>query len=120
MSSPSERMSPEERRAGASLASIVALRMLGLFLILPVFSVYAKTLPGGDNLALVGFALGAYGLTQAVFQIPFGIASDLWGRKLVIVIGLLLFALGSFVAAWAPDMNWIIVGRVLQGAGAIS
>ena len=88
MSSPvSDRMSPEERRAGASLASIFALRMLGLFLILPVFSVYAKTLPGGDNLALVGFALGAYGLTQAFFQIPYGIASDIWGRKLVIVIG---------------------------------
>ena len=91
-----DRMSPEERRAGASLAAIFALRMLGLFLILPVFSVYAKTLPGGDNLALVGFALGAYGLTQAFFQIPYGIASDLWGRKLVIVIGLLIFALGQF------------------------
>jgi MFS family permease len=113
-------MSPEERRAGASLASIFALRMLGLFLILPVFSVYAKTLPGGDNLALVGLALGAYGLTQAFFQIPYGIASDLWGRKLIIVIGLVIFAFGSFVAAWAPDMHWIIVGRVLQGAGAIS
>lgn len=113
-------MSPDERRAGASLASIFALRMLGLFLILPVFSVYAKTLPGGDNLALVGFALGAYGLTQAFFQIPYGIASDIFGRKLVIVVGLLIFALGSFVAAWAPDMNWIIVGRVLQGMGAIS
>lgn len=120
MSIPADRMSPEERRAGASLASIFALRMLGLFLILPVFSVYAKTLPGGDNLALVGFALGAYGLTQAIFQIPYGIASDIFGRKQVIVIGLLIFALGSFVAAWAPDMNWIIVGRVLQGAGAIS
>ena len=113
-------MSPEERRTGASLASIFALRMLGLFLILPVFSVYAKTLPGGDNLALVGFALGAYGLTQAFFQIPYGIASDIFGRKVVIVVGLLVFALGSFVAAWAPDMNWIIVGRVLQGMGAIS
>ena len=120
MSLPSDRMSPEERRAGASLAAIFALRMLGLFLILPVFSVYAKTLPGGDNLALVGFALGAYGLTQAVFQIPYGIASDLYGRKRVIVIGLVIFAIGSFVAAWAPSMNWIIVGRVLQGAGAIS
>ena len=115
-----DRMSPEERRAGASLASIFALRMLGLFLILPVFSVYAKTLPGGDNLALGGFALGAYGLTQAIFQSPYGIASDLWGRKRIIVIGLVIFALGSFVAAWAPDMTWIIVGRVLQGAGAIS
>ena len=116
----SDRMSPEERRAGSALASIFALRMLGLFLILPVFSLYAKTLPGGDDLALVGLALGAYGLTQAFFQIPYGIASDIWGRKPIIVIGLLIFALGSFVAAWAPTMNWIIVGRVLQGAGAIS
>ena len=120
MAPPTDKMSPEERRAGASLASIFALRMLGLFLILPVFSVYAKTLPGGDNLALVGFALGAYGLTQAFFQIPYGIASDIFGRKQVIVVGLLVFALGSFVAAWAPDMTWIIIGRVLQGAGAIS
>lgn len=120
MTPPADRMSPEERRAGASLAAIFALRMLGLFLILPVFSLYAKTLPGGDNLALIGFALGAYGLTQAVFQIPYGIASDIWGRKQVIVVGLLVYALGSFVAAWAPSINWIIVGRVLQGAGAIS
>ena len=120
MSLPSDRMSPQERRVGASLASIFALRMLGLFLILPVFSIYAKDVPGGDNLTLIGFALGAYGLTQAVFQIPYGIASDYWGRKPVIVVGLLLFAFGSFVAAWAPDLHWIVVGRVLQGAGAIS
>lgn len=121
MSSPAaDRMTPDERRAGASLAAIFALRMLGLFLILPVFSVFAKDLPGGDDLALVGLALGIYGLTQAAFQIPYGIASDLWGRKRVIVIGLLIFAAGSFVAAWAPDLHWIIVGRVLQGAGAIS
>ena len=118
--SPADRMSPQERRAGASLAAIFALRMLGLFLILPVFSLFAKDLPGGDDLTMVGLALGAYGLTQAVFQIPYGIASDLWGRKRVIVVGLLVFALGSFVAAWAPDLHWIIVGRVLQGAGAIS
>lgn len=120
MSPPSDRMSPEERRVGASLASIFALRMLGLFLILPVFSIHAATMPGGENLMLVGLALGAYGLTQAVFQIPYGIASDLLGRKPVIVAGLLVFAFGSFVAAWAPDMHWMIVGRVLQGAGAIS
>ncbi len=120
MSAPTDRMSPEERRVGASLASIFALRMLGLFLILPVFALFARDLPGGDNRALVGFALGAYGLTQALFQIPYGIASDLWGRKPAIVTGLLIFALGSFVAAWAPNIEWIIVGRVLQGAGAIS
>jgi MFS family permease len=113
-------MTSEERRAGVSLASIFALRMLGLFLILPVFSVYAKQLPGGDDLSLVGFALGAYGLTQACFQIPFGSASDRFGRKPVIVFGLVLFAIGSLVAAWAPDMYWIIAGRILQGAGAIS
>ncbi len=113
-------MTPQERRIGASLASIFALRMLGLFLILPVFAVYAKTLPGGDDRTLIGLALGAYGLTQAVLQIPFGIASDRFGRKPVIVFGLLLFAIGSFVAAWAPDMHWVIVGRVLQGTGAIS
>jgi len=113
-------MSPEERRVGAALASIFGLRMLGLFLILPVFAIYAPNLPGGHDLGLVGLALGAYGLTQAVLQIPFGMASDRWGRKPVIVAGLLLFVLGSFVAAWAPDMHWMIAGRVLQGAGAIS
>lgn len=113
-------MSRDEKRAGVSLAAIFALRMLGLFLILPVFSVYAQTLPGGDNLTLVGMALGAYGLTQAVFQIPFGMVSDHFGRKRVIVVGLLMFALGSIVAAMAPDMYWMIAGRVLQGAGAIS
>lgn len=115
-----DRMTPVERRAGMSLAAIFALRMLGLFLILPVFSVFAQGVPGGDDLMLVGLALGAYGLTQAFFQIPFGVASDRWGRKPLIAIGLVLFAIGSFVAAWAPDMHWIIFGRVLQGAGAIS
>ncbi len=117
---PVDRMTPAERRAGVSLASIFALRMLGLFLILPVFAVHARGLPGGDDLALVGFALGAYGLTQAIFQIPYGIASDLWGRKRVIAAGLVIFAFGSFVAAAAPNMTWMVVGRVLQGAGAIS
>ena len=113
-------MSRDEKRAGASLAAIFALRMLGLFLILPVFSVYAQTIPGGDNLTLVGIALGAYGLTQAFFQIPFGMASDRFGRKRVIVVGLLMFAIGSLVSAMAPDIYWMIAGRVLQGAGAIS
>lgn len=113
-------MTRDEKRAGASLAAIFALRMLGLFLILPVFSVHARTLPGGDNLTLVGLALGAYGLTQAMFQIPFGIASDIFGRKRVIIIGLLLFAFGSVVAALAHDIWWTLIGRVIQGAGAIS
>jgi MFS family permease len=113
-------MTSAERRAGIGLASIFALRMLGLFLILPVFSVAAQNLSGGDNFTLVGIALGAYGLTQAIFQIPFGVASDRFGRKPVIVFGLILFAAGCFVAALATDLYWVIAGRILQGAGAIS
>ena len=113
-------MTSAERRAGVGLSSIFALRMLGLFLILPVFSIYAKDLPGGDDVALVGLALGAYGLTQALLQIAYGIASDRFGRKPVIVAGLLLFVVGSFVAALAGDIYGVIAGRVLQGAGAIS
>lgn len=113
-------MTRDEKRAGASLAAIFALRMLGLFLILPVFAIHAQTLPGGDNLTLVGFALGAYGLTQAMFQIPFGMASDVFGRKRIIVMGLLLFALGSAVAALSTDIWGMLIGRILQGAGAIS
>jgi MFS family permease len=120
LSPANDSMSRDERRAGASLAAIFGLRMLGLFLILPVFSVYAPTLAGGDDVLLVGLALGAYGLTQAFFQIPYGIASDKFGRKPVIVVGLLLFAAGSFVAATADNIYVVIAGRVIQGAGAIS
>ena len=113
-------MSAVELRAGVSLAGIFGLRMLGLFLILPVFAVHAPRLAGGDDLTLVGIALGAYGLAQALLQIPFGMASDRWGRKPVLVVGLLVFAAGSFVAAAAQDIWIAIAGRVLQGAGAIS
>ncbi len=113
-------MSRTELRAGASLAGVFGLRMLGLFLILPVFAVYAPQLAGGDDLTLVGIALGAYGLAQAILQIPFGMASDRWGRKPVITIGLLIFAAGSFLAAGADDIWTVIAGRTLQGAGAIS
>ena len=113
-------MTATERRASASLATIFALRMLGLFLVLPVFALEAARYPGGDDPVRIGLAMGIYGLTQGLLQIPFGIASDWWGRKKVIIAGLLLFALGSFVAAWAPDLNWLIAGRSLQGAGAIS
>src|SRR5712691_6012154 len=113
-------MSRFELRASLSLASLFALRMLGLFLILPVFAVHAHQLSGGDSRTLVGIALGAYGLTQAILQIPYGMASDRYGRKRMIVIGLLLFALGSFVAAWASGIQWVILGRAMQGAGAIS
>jgi len=119
-SSSSEKLSPTEVRAIAGLASIYGLRMLGMFIILPVFAFYAEHLPGGDNYTLVGVALGAYGLTQAILQVPFGWLSDRFGRKPVIYGGLLLFALGSFVAAAAPDIYWVIIGRVIQGAGAIS
>ena len=115
-----ERMSAAELRAGVSLAGVFGLRMLGLFLILPVFAVHATKLAGGDNLTLVGIALGAYGLSQAILQIPFGMASDRWGRKRVIYAGLLIFAAGSFVAAGAHDIWMAILGRTLQGAGAIS
>jgi MFS family permease len=113
-------MSAAELRAGVSLAGVFGLRMLGLFLILPVFAVHASHLAGGDNLTLVGIALGAYGLSQAILQIPFGMASDRWGRKPVIYVGLIIFAAGSFVAAGAHDIWMTIAGRTLQGAGAIS
>ena len=113
-------MNSTELRAGVSLAGVFGLRMLGLFLILPVFALHAPSLAGGDNLTLVGVALGAYGLSQAILQIPFGMASDRWGRKRVIYIGLAIFAAGSFLAAAADDIWTAIAGRTLQGAGAIS
>lgn len=113
-------MTAGERRASLSLAGVFALRMLGLFLVLPVFAMEAARLPGGDDAARVGLAMGVYGLTQALLQIPFGMASDRWGRKPTIVCGLLLFALGSALAAWAPDLTWLTLGRAVQGAGAIS
>ncbi len=113
-------MSSLELRASLSLASLFALRMLGLFLILPVFAVHAQQLSGGDSQTLIGVALGIYGLTQGILQIPSGMVSDRYGRKRVIVIGLLVFALGSFMAAWASDIHMIILGRAIQGAGAIS
>lgn len=113
-------MTPEERRASGSLATIFAARMLGLFLVLPVFALEAARYPGGDDPALVGLAMGIYGLTQGLLQIPFGMASDRFGRKRVIVLGLLVFAAGSFLAALAASLPWLIAGRALQGAGAVS
>ncbi len=118
--SASERMSAREIRAAIGLAGIFGLRMLGLFVILPVFALYASKLKGGDNLTLVGMALGAYGLTQAILQIPFGRWSDRFGRKPVLYIGLLIFAAGSMVAGYAGSIYGVILGRTLQGAGAIS
>ncbi|TAJ79270.1 MAG: MFS transporter [Gallionellaceae bacterium] len=120
MSATDSAMTPFERRASIGLASIYGLRMLGLFIILPIFALYAEKLPGGESHFLIGIALGAYGLTQAILQIPAGWLSDRYGRKPVIIIGLLLFAAGSFIAASADDIYWIIAGRVIQGAGAIN
>lgn len=117
---PSQRMNPAELRASVSLASVQALRMLGLFIVLPVLAIHARSLPDGDNARLVGLALGIYGLTQAMLQLPLGAASDRFGRKPVIVFGLVLFAIGSFVAALADDLLGVTIGRGLQGAGAIS
>ena len=119
-SASSSTLLPIERRASFSLASIFAMRMLGLFLVLPVFALEAAKYPGGDDPVRVGLAMGIYGLTQGILQIPFGMASDRFGRKKVILIGLVIFALGSFVAAAASTLGWLIVGRSLQGAGAIS
>jgi len=116
----SHRMTPTERRASLSLASLYAFRMLGLFLVLPVFAVHAQHLPGGSDPLLIGLVLGIYSLTQGLLQLPFGMASDRFGRKPVIVFGLVLFALGSLVAAAATDIWTTILGRALQGTGAIS
>jgi len=113
-------MTVAELRASFGLAGIFGLRMVGMFVILPVFALYAERLPGGQNHTLIGLALGGYGLTQACLQIPFGALSDRWGRKRTIYLGLLLFALGSFLAAAAHDIYMVILGRIVQGSGAIS
>ncbi|MDR5907216.1 MFS transporter [Franzmannia qiaohouensis] len=108
-----------ERRAIIGLASLYASRMLGLFMVLPVLALYADDLAGATPL-LIGLALGAYGLTQAILQIPFGLLSDRIGRKTVIAAGLVLFMLGSVVAALADSIGGVILGRCLQGSGAVA
>jgi predicted MFS family arabinose efflux permease len=113
-------MTPTERRASGWLASIYALRMLGLFLILPVFAIYGRELKGGQEAYLIGLAISIYGLTQATLQIAFGAASDRFGRKPVIVFGLIIFVIGSVVAALSDTIAGVIVGRAIQGAGAVS
>ncbi|WP_168204006.1 MFS transporter [Aliikangiella coralliicola] len=112
-------MNSTEKKAALTLSSVFALRMLGLFMLLPVFSIAGQQLQGYTP-ALIGFAIGAYGLTQAIFQIPFGWLSDRFGRKPVILVGLLLFAIGSVVAALSDHIYGVIVGRLLQGCGAIA
>lgn len=119
MQAESNGMTPLERRATAALASVYAVRMLGLFMILPVFTLYAQELSGVTPF-LVGLAIGVYGLTQALFQIPLGTLSDRIGRKPVIVGGLLVFAAGSVVAALSDTIHGVVAGRALQGAGAIA
>jgi len=112
-------MTALEKRTVGSLALLYSFRMLGLFMVLPLLALYAADLPGASP-TLIGLALGVYGLTQALLQIPFGWLSDQVGRKPVIIGGLLLFALGSGVAAVADSVYGIILGRTLQGAGAIA
>ena len=114
-----DEMTSNERRTALWLASVFSLRMLGLFMILPVFALYAEHLRGNTP-ALAGLAIGIYGFSQALFQIPFGFLSDRHGRKRIIYLGLLIFALGSVVAALADSIWAVILGRALQGGGAVS
>jgi predicted MFS family arabinose efflux permease len=112
-------MSPSEKRATWSLASIYAFRMLGLFLIMPVLSLFAEQIEGATP-SLVGLAIGIYGISQSLLQIPFGLLSDRFGRKKIIVIGLLLFFAGSVVAAVSTTIHGVLLGRAIQGAGAVA
>jgi predicted MFS family arabinose efflux permease len=118
-SSQPSTMSKEEKRASLGLAGIFSMRMLGLFMILPVMSLYTEHLEGITPL-LLGLSISVYGLTQALLQIPFGLMSDRFGRKKIITIGLLLFIAGSVVAAMSTTIYGIILGRALQGSGAVA
>ena len=113
-------MLPVEKRAAMSIATLFSTRMLGMFMILPVLGLYAFDAFENVTAFQVGLAIGIYGLGQALFQIPFGMASDRFGRKPVIAFGLILFALGSGIAASAEDIETIILGRALQGVGAVA
>ena len=113
-------MSPLEIKSSVLLASIYSLRMLGIFLILPIFAIYASELSGRPTEFQIGLAFGIYGLTQAILQIPFGMTSDRLGRKPVIYFGLLLFIIGSFIAGISEQIEGVIIGRAIQGSGAIS
>ncbi len=111
-------MEKHDLRAAASLAAVFSVRMLGLFMVYPVFAAFARHLTGATPYR-IGLALGIYGLSQGALQMPFGVLSDRIGRKVMIVIGLLVFGIGSAVAANASTIDGMIVGRLLQGAGAI-
>ena len=113
-------MNPSELRSTLALAGIFGLRMLGLFLILPVFSLHARDLPGGEHAFWVGLSLGMFNIVQAFFHIPLGTLSDRIGRKPVVVWGLALFVIGALIAASHDDLVWIGIGRGIMGAGAIS
>lgn len=114
-------MQAHEMRASVTLSGIYALRMLGMFLVLPVLALYANGLPGAENSkALIGLAMGMYGLTQALLQLPLGMASDRFGRKKIIYLGLLVFAVGSFMAAAVNSLEMLVLARAVQGAGAVS
>ena len=112
-------MTLSEKKATWSLASIYALRMLGLFLIMPVLSLFAEQLEGSTP-SLIGMAIGVYGISQALLQIPFGLMSDRYGRKKIIIIGLILFFIGSIVAAVSTSIYGVLLGRAIQGSGAIA
>lgn len=112
-------MTPQESRATWGLGTVFSLRMLGMFMVLPVLTTYGMALSGASE-TLIGIAIGIYGLAQAVFQIPFGLMSDRVGRKPLIVFGLIIFCIGSIVAASTDSIWGVIIGRALQGSGAIA
>jgi len=113
-------MTPQERKATFAIAGVFATRMLGLFMIFPVFAIFAHQAFPEATGTQIGLAMGIYGLTQALLQIPFGLASDKWGRKPLIIGGMLVFAIGSVICALAPDMETMILGRAVQGMGAVA
>ena len=115
-----QKMTSIELKSCSILASVYGLRMLGMFLIFPIFAIYASNLHSNPTSLQIGLALGIYGLTQAIFQIPFGMSSDYFGRKKVIYFGLLLFIIGSLIAGYSTRIEGIILGRSIQGSGAIS
>lgn len=114
----SEKMTKTERQAVISLSSIMSLRMIGLFMVIPVFALYAQQLKGATPF-LIGIAMGVYGFSQALFQIPFGTLSDRFGRKPIILVGLIIFAIGSLLGAIAHSITLMIIARALQGIGAV-